>query len=242
MVKSLDKNGGVDLLGKIMLTGLRLFIGFFMCSYGTICVINSNLGAAPWDVFHQGISYRTGITIGSASIIMGVFIVIIDALLGEKIGIGTLLNMIFVGVFMDLISFYNMAPLPNNPITGIITLIIGMVLLSLGTVLYMKCGLGSGPRDGMMVALQKKTQKPVKLIRGCIELGALIVGIILGGKAGIGTIITALTLGYIMQIVFRICKFDSSSVKHRSVEDNILCFKDFLNNKKDIIEETIDNN
>ncbi len=212
-----------------------------MCSYGTICVINSSLGAAPWDVFHQGVSYRTGITIGTASIIVGLLIVIIDALLGEKIGIATVLNMIFIGIFMDIIAFNNMVPLPNNKVTGFVTLIIGMIFLSLGTVFYMGCGLGSGPRDGLMVALQKKTKKPVKLIRGCIELGALLVGIILGGKTGIGTIIAALSLGYIMQIVFKICKFDSSKINHKSIEDNVIGIRKHLNRENDMIEEVIEN-
>ncbi|WP_042277799.1 YczE/YyaS/YitT family protein [Faecalimicrobium dakarense] len=229
------------MLGKILLKVLRLFVGFFMCSYGTICVINSSLGAAPWDVFHQGVSYRTGITIGTASIIVGLLIVIIDALLGEKIGIATVLNMIFIGIFMDIIAFNNMVPLPNNKVTGFVTLIIGMIFLSLGTVFYMGCGLGSGPRDGLMVALQKKTKKPVKLIRGCIELGALLVGIILGGKTGIGTIIAALSLGYIMQIVFKICKFDSSKINHKSIEDNVIGIRKHLNRENDMIEEVIEN-
>lgn len=233
---------GCSLRVKIILMGLRFFIGIFVCAYGTICIINSNLGAAPWDVFHQGISYRTGITIGTASILIGVFIVIIDAILGEKIGIGTLINMIFFGIFMDLISFNNMAPLPNNNITGFIILIVGMMLLSFGVVLYMGCGLGSGPRDGLMDALQKKTKKPVKLIRGCIELGALAFGIILGGKAGIGTIVAALSLGYIMQIVFKICKFDSSKINHKSIEESIVGIKKYLNKENDIVKEIIDSN
>lgn len=229
------------MLGKIILKGLRLFAGFFMCAYGTICIINSSLGAAPWDVFHQGVSYRTGITIGTASIIVGLLIVIIDALLGEKIGIATVLNMIFIGIFMDIIVLNNMAPLPNNKIIGLATLIIGLIFLSVGTVFYMGCGLGSGPRDGLMVALQKKTKKPVKLIRGCIELGALLVGIILGGKTGVGTIIAALGLGYIMQIVFKILKFDSSKINHKSIEDNVRGIRKYLNRENDIIEEVIEN-
>lgn len=228
-------------MGKIVLKVLRMFAGFFMCAYGTICVINSGLGAAPWDVFHQGVSYRTGVTIGMASIIVGLLIVIIDTLLGEKIGIATVLNMVFIGIFMDIIAFNNMAPLPKNQVTGLITLVVGMIFLSLGTVFYMGCGLGSGPRDGLMVALQKKTKKPVKLIRGCIELGALVIGIILGGKAGIGTIIAALGLGYIMQIVFKICKFDSSKINHKSVEDNIIGIKKYLNRENDMTEEIIEN-
>ncbi|MEG1312080.1 MAG: hypothetical protein RR942_07210 [Romboutsia sp.] len=230
------------MLKKIGVKILKLFIGFFMAAYGTICIINSNLGGAPWDVFHQGVSYKIGITIGSASIIMGVFIVIIDALLGEKIGVATILNMIFIGVFMDLISLNNIAPIPSNTLMRVVTLIEGMIFMSIGTVFYMKCGLGSGPRDGLMVALQKRTNKSVQLIRGSIEIGVLIIGCILGGIPGIGTIITALGIGYIMKIVFKICKFDSSKVKHRSIEECIVYIKRELYEDKHTEKEIIDSN
>lgn len=213
-----------------------------MCALGTVCIINANIGAAPWDVLHQGISYKSGITIGKANIIMGAIIVLIDTLLGEKIGWGTVLNMIFIGTFIDIISFSNIIQIQSSFIPGIIMLIVGMAFISLGTVLYMQCGLGSGPRDGMMVALNKITKKPILVVRGALESGALIVGIALGGNAGIGTFISALTLGYIMQFIFKICKFDSAKVKHRFIEDDIRYIKSKLNKENEIKENIAESN
>lgn len=228
---------------KIFKALLRLFIGFFICSLGFIFMMNANLGLAPWDVLHQGISKNIGITIGTASIVLGFIVVILDAILGENIGIGTVLNMIFIGVFMDLIIFSNLVPIANNIIQGIVMLIIGMSLAGFGTVLYMGCGLGSGPRDGLMVAIQKRTNKPIKLIRGTIEIAALVVGYFLGGKVGLGTIIISLGLGYIIQITFKVCKFDSKSIQHRFIVDDIKNIKKYFDNTdNEPIENFTDSN
>lgn len=226
------------MIKTISLKLIRLFIGFFICAFGIVLMINASLGLSPWDVLHQGISKNIGITMGTASITIGAIVVLLDAVLGENIGWGTVLNMTFIGVFMDLISFSGFISISNNFITGITMLVSGMACMAFGTVLYMGCGLGSGPRDGLMVALQKRTKRPVKLIRAIIEIGALIVGYILGGSVGIGTVVSAIGLGYIIQIVFKICKFDSSKVKHRFIVDDIRCIKKHFEDKnKDDIED-----
>lgn len=222
---------------NIFLKICRLFIGFFICAIGIVFMINANLGLSPWDVLHQGISRNIGITIGIASVSIGAIVVILDAALGENIGWGTVLNMMSIGVFMDLIISSNLITLSSNFISGVLMIIVGMVFMSFGTVLYMGCGLGSGPRDGLMVALQKRIKKPIKYIRFSIEIGALIVGYILGGSIGVGTIITAIGLGYIIQIVFKICKFDSSSIEHRFISDDIKWIKIYFDNKNENVEK-----
>lgn len=230
--------GDLKLIKKILLKLIRLFAGFIICAFGIVLMINASLGLSPWDVLHQGLSNNIGITIGKASITVGAIVVTLDAVLGENIGWGTVLNMTFIGIFMDLISFSNIIPISGTFLSGVIMLISGMICMAFGTVLYMGCGLGSGPRDGLMVAIQKRTKKPVKLIRGTIEIGALIVGYILGGSVGIGTVISAIGLGYIIQIVFKICKFDSSKIKHRFIADDIRCIKTYFEEKnKSYIEE-----
>ena len=204
---------------------LKLLGSFFICSLGIIFMINADLGLAPWDVLHQGVAQRFNLTMGNVSIIVGFIVVVLDTVLGEKVGWATILNMIFIGVFMDVITFTNIVPNANGLISGIIMLIIGMILMAIGSTFYLGCAMGSGPRDGLMVALQKKTNKPVKIIRGCIEISALIVGYILGGSVGIGTIITAFGLGHILQIVFKIFNFRSEKVIHRSIIDDINLLK-----------------
>jgi len=95
---------------KYLLTSGRLFLGLFLYAVGIVLTINANLGLSPWDIFHQGISKHIGITIGQASITIGVLVLILDWILGEKIGLGTVSNMIFVGVFMDILMLNHLLP------------------------------------------------------------------------------------------------------------------------------------
>lgn len=195
----------------------RLIAGFIFCASSTIFMLNSNLGLSPWDVFHQGLSRITGITIGQANIIIGVLFVIVGMCFGQKLGIGTILNMLLIGQFIDLIMYLNIIPVASNMITGIIMMIIGMLLMGYGCYLYISCGLGCGPRDGVMLVLNELLKKPIKYIRAGMEILVLILGIILGGTVGLGTIISAVFLGYGIQLVFRLRNFDASKVEHKSI-------------------------
>ena len=206
-------------------------IGFCFCAVGIVLMINAQLGLSPWDVLHQGISKITNITMGQASITIGIIVVLIDIILGENLGWGTILNMIVVGLLMDVLMLNNLIPLASSFSIGILMMCIGMFSMSVGCVLYLGAGLGSGPRDGMMVAIQKKTGKTIRFIRTIMEVGVLIVGYLLGGTVGVGTLISALGLGYFMQFTFKICKFDTSKVQHRFIIDDIRWIKEKKNNK-----------
>ncbi|MEG0857448.1 MAG: hypothetical protein RSG52_13320 [Terrisporobacter sp.] len=216
------------MINKTIKNFIMLFVGLFICSAAIVLMINANLGLSPWDVLHQGISNKINVTIGTASILVGVIVVALDVILGENIGWGTLINMFFVGYFMDLIIFSGYIPVADNVFMGIIMLILGMIVMGFGMVMYLSSGMGSGPRDGMMLALQKKSNKPVKVIRTTMEIGALIVGCFLGGKVGIGTLITAFGLGYTIQIVYKICKFKGENVNHRFIVDDLNYMKSNL--------------
>ncbi|MFL0253155.1 YitT family protein [Clostridium neuense] len=200
---------------------LRLFIGLILCSIGTVMTINGNLGFQPWDVFHQGISIMLNITMGQASIIVSAIVIIIDYIAGEKIGWGTIFNMLVIGTFMDILMLNHLLPVFNNEILRIVSIIIGMLSMSIGSYMYIGAGLGSGPRDGLMVALTKKTKKSVFIVRTVIELFVLVIGYIMGGSVGIGTIIMVSLVGYFIQMVFKIFKFDVNKVKHRFINDDI---------------------
>lgn len=138
---------------------LRLFIGLLLCSIGTVMTINGNLGLQPWDVFHQGLSKMMNITMGQASIIVSAIVIIVDYIAGEKIGWGTISNMLVIGTFMDILMLNHLLPVFNSIVLRVISIIIGMLLMSIGSYMYIGAGLGSGPRDGLMVALTKKTKK-----------------------------------------------------------------------------------
>lgn len=206
----------------------RLFIGLFICAVGTVFTINAGIGLQPWDVFHQGISKLLNITMGQASIIVSIAIVLVDYITGEKIGWGTLSNMLLIGIFMDILMLNNVIPVFHNTILKLIMVLSGMILISFGTYMYIGAGLGSGPRDGLMVALTKKTKKSIILVRTSIEACALLVGFIMGGSVGVGTVIMMSLIGYFVQIVFKLFKFDVKGVEHRFIDEDIKRFRKAL--------------
>lgn len=196
---------------------IRLFIGLFLYAIGIVMTINANLGLSPWDVFHQGITYLTGITMGQATIAVGIIIVMINAVLGERLGWGTLFNMFFIGFFMDLIMLNHLIPILNDVFSGVMMMFLGMFIIGIASYFYIGAGLGSGPRDGLMIALTKKTNKSVRFIRNSIEISALLIGYLLGGYVGLGTLIMSVALGYTIQFVFKLFKFNINSVEHRFI-------------------------
>ena len=199
----------------------KLMGGFFLAALGIVFMIKANLGLSPWDVLHQGITKVMPMTMGQANIVVGIIVVILSVFLGVKIGIGTILNTIFIGIFIDLITMMNIISLVDNLFLRIVMLVNGMVFMGLGTCIYLSCELGCGPRDGLMTALTRITKKPVKVIRTTIEVCALICGWLLGGYVGIGTIITAIGLGYIIQMWCKILKLDIAVLNHRSIIEDI---------------------
>jgi len=207
---------------------VRLFIGLFLYAVGIVLTINANLGLSPWDVFHQGISKLTGITMGQASIIVGLFIVILDWVLGEKVGIGTICNMLFIGIFMDLLMINHMVPIFDTIIARVIMMILGMFVIGIASYFYISAGLGSGPRDGLMVSLTKKTTKSVRFIRNCIEFVVLVVGFFLGGNVGFGTLIMVVGGGYFVQLSFKIFKFDVRKVEHKFINNYVKLIKEMF--------------
>lgn len=212
---------------------IRLFIGLFLYAVGIVLTINANLGLSPWDVFHQGFSNQIGITMGQASIIVGFLFVILDWILGEKVGIGTICNMLFIGMFMDLLMLNNLIPVFHNLIGKVGMMLLGMFVIGIASYFYISAGLGSGPRDGLMIALTKRTKKSVRFIRNSIELTVLIIGYILGGTIGIGTLIMVIGGGYFVQFAFTLFKFDVSKVQHKFIDDYIKVLKEFPSKKNE---------
>ncbi len=210
-----------DLMSRLVQKLIRLFIGLFLYALGIVLTINANLGLSPWDVFHQGCTYLIGITMGQATIAVGVVIVIANVVLGERLGWGTLFNMIFIGVFMDLIMLNHLIPIVNEVFSGVLMIFLGLVIIGIASYFYIGAGLGSGPRDGLMIALTKKTHKSVRFIRNSIEISALFIGYLLGGYVGVGTLIMSIALGYIMQFMFKLFKFDINSVEHRFIDEDV---------------------
>ena len=227
MNTKLYPKGGIGLKEK-GLTIIRLFAGFFLYSAGIVMTINANIGLAPWDVFHQGLSKTFGITIGQASIGIGIIIVIINSLFREKVGWGSLGNMLFIGVFVDLLMLNHIIPEFENLVLRVLMMFSGMFVIGVATYLYISVGLGAGPRDGLMVALTKRTGKSVRLVRNTIETVVVIIGYFLGGSVGVGTLVMALTIGVFVQLAFQLFKFDVNKVEHRFIDEDIKLLKKVL--------------
>ncbi len=196
-----------------------LVLGLFLYAFGVVLCIQANIGYAPWEVLHVGLSYRLGISIGTASIGIGLIICLIVFLLGEKLGLGTLLNILIIGLFIDIIFAVNIIPIMHNLWLGILMLIGGLFTIALGSYLYIASAFGAGPRDSLMTFLKRRFMWPVGVCRSLVEGTALFIGYLLGGQVGIGTLIAVVGIGFCVQIVFGILRFNPADVKHETLSD-----------------------
>lgn len=199
-----------------LLRFLKLNFGLFLYGLGIIVTMRANVGYAPWEVLHSGISQTLGVSIGLVNTAVGAIIVAIVCIFGEKIGIGTIFNMFMIGLFMDLILYLDFIPLYQNFWIGTLVLILGLFIISLGTYFYISSAFGAGPRDSLMVAITRKTKLPVGLCRGILEVSVVIIGWLLGGMVGLGTVISAFAIGFCVQITFKLLKFDPTQVNHET--------------------------
>ncbi|NLK00302.1 MAG: hypothetical protein GX318_03555 [Clostridia bacterium] len=176
------------------------FAGIIVISYGISLTIGANLGVLPWDVFHLGLAKQTPLTTGMAMILTGVLLVGTTVVLTKSIPkIGTILNMIFVGVFVDLFFNLNLVPSPDEPMFQYIILLLGILVLCFGSGMYIAPNLGAGPRDGLNLVLAYKTGASIRLVKTILEVSALGVGYWLDGPVGIGTVITSVAIGPVFQ-------------------------------------------
>ena len=211
---------------------VRLFLGLFICAFGVVMTLQANLGFSPWDVFHQGVANHLGLTIGRAAILVSAVVVLTVVSMKESIGFGTLCNMISLGLFMDMLLFWGGIPLMRGFISGVAMLIGGLFVIGVGTVLYMGAGYSAGPRDSLMVVIAKRTGKPIGLCRVGIEGTALAIGWILGGHAGFGTVISAFGIGFAVQVVFSILRFDVRKVRQESFHETFLRLRNMACTKR----------
>ncbi|AWW25452.1 YitT family protein [Acetobacterium carbinolicum] len=203
-------------MAEYILRFLKLNFGLFLYGLGIIVTMRANIGYAPWEVLHSGISQTLGVSIGLINTAVGALIVALVFLLGEKIGLGTIFNMFMIGLFMDLILFLDFIPLFNHFWIGTLVHILGLFIISLGTYFYISSAFGAGPRDSLMVAITRKTGLPVGLCRGIVEISVVLIGWLLGGMVGLGTVISAFSIGFCVQITFRLLRFDPTQVKHET--------------------------
>lgn len=177
----------------------RLVVGLTLFGFGIAMMVLSNLGLSPWEVFHQGISIRTGIPLGTVGIITGALVLVLWLPLGERPGIGTLANVVLIGIVIDLTLLVFPDDVDSLWIKWAL-LLGGILIIAIGTGLYIGVGLGPGPRDGLMTGLGAKGV-PIGVARVAIEVTVLGLGYVLGGTVGIGTVIFAFGVGPLVQFL-----------------------------------------
>lgn len=170
----------------------RLLGGLVLFGLGIALMVRSDLGLAPWDVLHQGVSERTGLAMGTVTIATGVVVLLLWLPLRERMGIGTVANALVIGLVVNAALAVLDEPASTPARVGFLAL--GIFLFGPGSGLYIGAGLGPGPRDGLMTGLAKRGRS-VRVVRTGIELSALAIGAALGGTVGVGTVAFALTVG-----------------------------------------------
>lgn len=195
-------------------------IGYFLYGLAIVLTVNANQGLDPWGVFHQGLANQLHITMGAATQIVGLVILVLDFIFGERIGWGTVGNVIFIGTFIDLINFYHWIPVASNLAAGYGMMFVGLAVMALATFSYLSAQLGAGPRDGFMIAITKRINLSVGLIRNIIEVFVIIAGYFMGGSVGLGTLVMAILFGRFIQFTFKLFKFDVRQVRHRYIDQD----------------------
>ena len=170
----------------------RLVGGIVVLGVGITMTIQAQLGVSPYDVLHQGLADLTGLSFGTVVVLLGLAILVIWIPLGQRLGVGTILNTLTVGFVVD--AGLHIVDVPSNDALRWAMLLAGIVITSLGMALYIGAGLGPGPRDGLMTGIAAKGY-PLWIVRTVLELAALAVGWLLGGDVGIGTILFAFGIG-----------------------------------------------
>ena len=174
-------------------TLMYLVFGLILFGLGESLLVTANIGGGPWLVLHQGVSFKTGYTIGITTFIVSIIVLFIWIPLKQKPGIGTILNVIIIAIVIDLSLTH--LPYPEIFILQFLQVIMGVLLVGLGSSFYLIANLGPGARDGLMTGTQKITKLSFSLTRTLIEFSVLALGWYLGGIVGIGTVIYALGIG-----------------------------------------------
>ncbi len=203
---------------KIIFEWLRIIGGLFVFAFGVHLTIYANIGLAPWDCLGMGIANHTGLNYGLSMTIMAVLILLIDLLLRERIGYGTIIDALLTGNFVQLFNDLNPFPENHSLWLGIGVMLVGFVFMAIGMWIYMKAAQCCGPRDSLLVGLGKRMPKvPIGVVEIILWGTVLLLGWLLGGPVGIGTLISTFGAGAVMQLVYNILRFEPRDIRHRDV-------------------------
>ena len=223
MKNKLSENRSV---GAILLNMLLAAVSLFVNGFGIYLTIRANIGAAPWDVLNLGVSHTLGIYYGSASIAISLTILLIDILLREPIGLAMFVDAVVVGKSVDFFNWLGLVPKASSLLTAVPMMIAGLFIIAYTQYGYMLASLGCGPRDTLLVGLAKRVEKiPIGAVSIALLGTATLIGWLLGGQVGIGTLICAFGSGPIMQMAFQSVHFDATHIRHQRLKDScrVIC-------------------
>jgi uncharacterized membrane protein YczE len=180
---------------------IKLLVGLFIYGIGVALLVHAAIGIAPWDVLAQGISLQTGISFGQATVVVSLIVMLMWIPLKVRVGLGSVLNAILIGLFADIV----LAVLPPLEFywQQVSVFVAGLLIVAYATGLYISCGMGKGPRDGLMLGLATKLQRPFWQVRTGVEIVVVTAGFLLGGQVREGTLLFALSIGYLNQLSLR---------------------------------------
>ena len=196
---------------------LKLNVGLVLFGVGLWLGLVAELGVGPWDVLTGGLSQQTGVRFGLMAIVVSVVVLLVGIAARVRPGIGTLLNVFVIGAVLDLLlTSPLLADLGDRPLPlRLLATLLGIATVAAGSALYLGAHLGPGPRDGLMVAIHLRTGWRVGTARAVLECVVLVLGVLLGGPVGIGTVLFALGIGPAVQVAFRVLR---QTPVHRPVE------------------------
>jgi uncharacterized membrane protein YczE len=207
---------------KIVLQWLQICGGLLVFSLGVHLTIFANLGLAPWDCLGMGISYHTPLNYGLAMTGIAIVILVIDIALKEKIGFGTVIDALLTGNMIEMFNQLNPFELNTKIIPGLVYIIIGLALMAIGQYFYMAAGQGCGPRDTLLLGIGRRLKKiPIGIVELLIWAVVLLIGWLLGGPVGIGTLVSTFGAGVVMQLIYNLIHFEPRGIEHRSITKTI---------------------
>ena len=174
-------------------TFLYLCLGLTFFGLGEGLLLVSTTGASPWSVLAQGISLNINLSIGTITLLISIAVLILWIPLGQKPGMGTIFNALIIAIMIDLCIKY--VPTPSNYIHQLLLAVISVIMVGIGGGIYLVSNLGAGPRDGLMIGLQKVTNFPIAAVRATLEISVVSIGWYLGGTVGVGTLLFAFGIG-----------------------------------------------
>ena len=199
---------------------LRILIGLLIYSFGVYLTIYANIGLAPWDCLGMGIANCTPLSYGSAMVLIALVAISLQLLMKERIGFATVVDALLTGNLVQLFSVISPLPEIQNIWLGILIMLTGFVVIDIGAWVYMSAELGNGPKDGLLVALGKQLPKiPIGVIGMIVWSVVILIGWMLGGSIGIGTVLSVFGAGVIMNLVYRFIGFEPRELKHRSLTE-----------------------